>query len=117
MRRRRRCAGHYGCVNRIPAIVIVDEIRGRRRGQENITASASTSDCSRKRRSVMRLILVLLLLLLLIARPVAAPAVVTLPFIKRQMVLGLVEGVLQLGDAPPSVVAICGGSDDLDRTG
>lgn len=93
-------------MNRIPAIVIVDEIRGRRRrGQENITASASTSDSSRKRRSVMRLILVLLLLLLIAGTVAAvAPAVVTLPFIKRQMVLGLVEGVLQLGDAPPSVV-------------
>lgn len=89
-------------MNRIPAIVIVDEIRGRRRrGQENITASASTSDSSRKRRSVMRLILVLLLLLDTVA--VAPAAVVTLPFIKRQMVLGLVEGVLQLGDAPPPV--------------
>lgn len=89
-------------MNRIPAIVIIDEIRsGRRRGQENITASASTSDSSRKRRSV-RLILVLLLLLL-IAGTVAPAAVVTLPFIKRQMVLGLVEGVLQLGDAPPPV--------------
>lgn len=53
----------------------------------------------------MRLILVLLLLLLIAGTVAAvAPAVVTLPFIKRQMVLGLVEGVLQLGDAPPSVV-------------
>lgn len=92
-------------MNRIPAIVIVDEIRsGRRRGQENITASASTSDSSRKRRSV-RLILVLLLLLLIAGTvaAVAPAAVVTLPFIKRQMVLGLVEGVLQLGDASPPV--------------
>lgn len=91
-------------MNRIPAIVIVDEIRcGRRRGQENITASASTSDSSRKRRSV-RLILVLLLLLIAGTVAAVAPAaVVTLPFIKRQMVLGLVEGVLQLGDAPPPV--------------
>lgn len=56
-----------------------------------------------------------LLLLLLIA----AAAVVTLPFIKRQMVLGLVKGVLQLGDAPPSIarVPIYRTSDDLYRTG
>lgn len=102
-------------MNRIPAVVIVDEIHRRPSvvGQENITASASTSDSSRKRRSV-------LLLLLLIAGTVAAvvaPAVVTLPFIKRQMVLGLVEGVLQLGDAPPPVRLLLVRSDDLDRTG
>lgn len=101
-------------MNRIPAVVavIVDEIG---RGQD-ITASASTSDRSRKRRSVQKLmVLVLLLLLLLIA---AAP-VVTLPFIKRQVVLGLVEGVLQLGDAPPSITRrrLERTSDDLDRTG
>lgn len=61
--------------------------------------------------------MLLLLLLLLIA----AAAVVILPFIKRQMVLGLVEGVLQLGDAPPSIARIpvclgCRTSDDLNRT-
>lgn len=56
-----------------------------------------------------------LLLLLLIA----AAAVVTLPFIKRQMILGLVEGVLQLGDAPPAIaqIPVCRTSDYFDRTG
>lgn len=99
-------------MNRIPAVVavIVDEIG---RGQD-ITASASTSDRSRKRRSVQKLMVLLLLLLLIAAAPV-----VTLPFIKRQVVLGLVEGVLQLGDAPPSITRrrLERTSDDLDRTG
>lgn len=100
-------------MNRIPAVVIVDEIHRRTSvvGQENITASASTSDSSRKRRSV------LLLIAGTVAAAVVAPAVVTLPFIKRQMVLGLVEGVLQLGDAPPPVRLFLVRSDDLDRTG
>lgn len=98
-------------MNRIPAVVavIVDEIG---RGQD-ITASASTSDRSRKRRSVQKLMVLVLLLL------IAAAPVVTLPFIKRQVVLGLVEGVLQLGDAPPSITRrrLERTSDDLDRTG
>lgn len=103
-------------MNRIPAVVIVDEIHRRPSvvGQENITASASTSDSSRKRRSVL---LLLLLVAGTVAAAVVAPAVVTLPFIKRQMVLGLVEGVLQLGDAPPPVRLFLVRSDDLDRTG
>lgn len=103
-------------MNRIPAVVIVDEIHRRPSvvGQENITASASTSDSSRKRRSVL---LLLLLIAGTVAAAVVAPAVVTLPFIKRQMVLGLVEGVLQLGDAPPPVRLFLVRSDDLDRTG
>lgn len=98
-------------MNRIPAVVIVDEIHRRPSvvGQENITASASTSDSSRKRRSVL-----LLLIAGTVAAAVVAPAVVTLPFIKRQMVLGLVEGVLQLGDAPPPVGLLLVRSDDLD---
>lgn len=104
-------------MNRIPAVVIVDEIHRRPSvvGQENITASASTSDSSRKRRSV--LLLLLLLIAGTVAADVVAPAVVTLPFIKRQMVLGLVEGVLQLGDAPPPVGLLLVRSDDLDRAG
>lgn len=103
-------------MNRIPAVVIVDEIHRRPSvvGQENITASASTSDSSRKRRSVL---LLLLLIAGTVAAAVVAPAVVTFPFIKRQMVLGLVEGVLQLGDAPPPVRLFLVRSDDLDRTG
>lgn len=103
-------------MNRIPAVVIVDEIHRRPSvvGQENITASASTSDSSRKRRSVL---LLLLLIAGTVAAAVVAPAVVTLPFIKRQMVLGLVEGVLQLGDAPPPVRLLLVRSDDLDRAG
>lgn len=103
-------------MNRIPAVVIVDEIHRRPSvvGQENITASASTSDSSRKRRSVL---LLLLLIAGTVAAAVVAPAVVTLPFIKRQVVLGLVEGVLQLGDAPPPVRLFLVRSDDLDRTG
>lgn len=103
-------------MNRIPAVVIVDEIHRRPSvvGQENITASASTSDSSRKRRSVL---LLLLLIAGTVAAAVVAPAVVTFPFIKRQMVLGLVEGVLQLGDAPPPVRLFLVRSDDLDRAG
>lgn len=55
----------------------------------------------------------LLLLLLLQGRgrrtgvaAAATTAVVTFPFIERKMRLGLVEGVLQLADAPPAIT--CG---------
>lgn len=65
------------------------------------------------------LLLCLLLMGAVAVERVVAAAVVTLPFIKRQMVLGLVEGVLQLGDAPPPFATRVplGRSDDLDRAG
>lgn len=83
--------------------IVVDEIGN----QANITASASTSS---GHLLLMMMQMKLLLLLLLQGRgrrtgvaAAATTAVVTFPFIERKMRLGLVEGVLQLADAPPAI--------------
>lgn len=87
----RRCACHVVCVYRVP--IIVDQIRN----QLNITGSSVSTRNGAvavgddwKRPPIAALLLKLRLLLLI---------VMILPFIKRQMILGLVESVLQLGDA------------------
>lgn len=58
----------------------------------DITASASTSSGH----------LLLMMMVMILIAAAATTAVVTFPFIERKVRLGLVESVLQLGDASPT---------------
>lgn len=61
----------------------------------DITASASTS-------SGHLLMMLLWMMVTILIAAAATTAVVTFPFIEREMRLGLVESILQLGDASPT---------------
>lgn len=70
------------------ATIVIDEIGN----QVDITASASTSSGH----------LLLMMMVMILIAAAATTAVVTFPFIERKVRLGLVESVLQLGDASPT---------------
>lgn len=70
------------------ATIVIDEIGY----QVDITASASTSSGH----------LLLMMMVMILIAAAATTAVVTFPFIERKVRLGLVESVLQLGDASPT---------------
>lgn len=76
-----------GAATATATTIVIDEIGN----QVDITASASTSSDH----------LLWMMVMILIAAA-ATTAVVTFPFIEREMRLGLVESILQLGDASPT---------------
>lgn len=79
-----------------PAVVaiVIDEIGN----QVDITANASTSSGHLLMMMLRRMVMMVMLLI----AAAATTAVVTFPFIEREMGLGLVESILQLGDASPT---------------